>query len=216
MRNFGASILTPKNSVMYDKQFQDQVSAQRAASAQAQIAPMINVNTAKSTVVAGVNRAPISKVSLGSLIPITLVFTPGTAAKTFAIGNPFSIVSGANGITVNGTYAAGSSWTYEQLQGFAINGFVISTVNYEVTNAAQFSQAFRYASADIGKSSGVKELQGLLTSASRSTDQNLLIKTLDLSSFNGELSVTSNNSLFLTVAAGYTATLTLTISAVLE
>lgn len=202
---------------MYDKQFQDQVSAQRAASAQAQIAPMINVNTAKSTVVAGVNRAPISKVSLGSLIPITLVFTASSAgARTFAIGNPFDIVSGANGITVNGTYAGGSSWTYEQLKGFAINGFVISTLNYEVTNAAQFSQAFKYASADIGKSNGSKELQGLLTSASRSTDQNLLIKTLDLSSFNGELAITANNALFLVVAAGYTATLTLTISAVLE
>lgn len=203
---------------MYDKSFASELEAKRAASAQNQIAPRINVNTSNSAVVAGVNKAPISRVSLGSLIPITLVFTPGSAgAKTYAIGNPGTLVSSANGITVSGTtYASGSTWTYEQVQEYARSGFVVSMVNYQVTDAAQFSQDLLYCTADISKSGGRKPLQGLVTSSVRSTDQNLLIRTLDLTSFNGELIVNRDNSLFITVAANYTATLTLTISAFLE
>lgn len=203
---------------MYDKQFASDLEARKAASAQNQIAPRINVNTAQSNVVAGVNRAPINKVSLGSLIPITLVFQGGAlTAETFAIGNPGDLVSSANGIHVSiAPYGSGSSWTYAQVQEYARAGFVVSMVNYSVSNSSQFAEDLLYCTADISKSAGRKPLQGLITSSVRSTDQNLLIRTLDLTSFNGELVINRDNGLFLTVAAGFTATLTLTISAFLE
>jgi hypothetical protein len=203
---------------MYDQSFASEVDARRAAAAQAQIAPRINVNSQRGNVVAGVNRAPINKVSLGSITPITVVLQGGSAdARTFAIGNPGDLVSSANSITVtNAAYGAGSSWTAAQLAEYSRGGFIIAMLNYEVDNASQFANKFEYASADIGVNGARKPLQGLLTSASRSTDQNLLIKTLDLTSFNGELVINRENALFLTVGAGRTATLTLSISAFME
>lgn len=203
---------------MYDRSFASELEARRAAAAQNQIAPRINVNSNRQSVVAGVSKSPINKVSLGSLSPITINLAGGSATpNTFKIGDPDDVIAAANNISVSAAaYSAGSSWTVAQLAAFARKGFIISEINYQVSNSLQFAQSFTYATADIGRNFAGKPLQGLLTSSSRSTDQNLLIKTLDLSSYNGELVISETNAIFLTVGVGYTASLTLTIAAVME
>jgi hypothetical protein len=202
---------------MYDKNFSSDLEAKRAASAQAQIAPRINVNSSTQSVVAGVQRAPIQRVNLGSLQPITVQFTASTAAaQTIAIGDPSDLVGSALGITTTAFSGGGNTWSSARLAEWARGGFVISQFNYEASNSSQFAQPLVYGAVDISGNTGKKPLQGLITSASRSTDQNLLIKTVDLSSFNGELVIDRDNALFLTVGAGLTVTLTLTIAAYLQ
>lgn len=201
----------------YNSSFGDDLAKRNAVAAADQLAVRTKVNTRGNQVVAGVTKGGVDAVGLGSLMPFTISHTSGTAAaETIAVGNPGSVVSSALGITVTDYDTAGSTWAPAALAEQARNGFLIGGLNYQVSVASQFANALIYGTSDLGKTTGSKPLNGLLTASQRSTDQNLLIKTLDFSSLGGQILVDTYNALFLTVAAGVSVVLTFTPGGVNE
>lgn len=183
-----------------------------------QLQSKVNVNQADTTVIAGVGKASGSKTYLGNLQPIIIQHTAGTAAEIIKIGDPYDAIRVANGIGATTEYSdtTASTWSAAILAQFAVAGFTIREINYQVDNATQFSQPMRYMSADMSKSTGGKNLAGTVKSQQRSVDQNTLIRTLSFDGPEGQLVVDVFNAVFLTVAAGRTVTLTITPGAAVE
>lgn len=183
-----------------------------------QLQSKVNVNQADTTVIAGVGKASGSKTYLGNLQPLIIQHTAGTAAEIIKIGDPFDAVRVANGIGATSEYSdtTASTWTAAVLAQFAIAGFTIREINYQVDSATQFSQPLRYMSADMSKSTGGKNLAGMVKSQQRSVDQNTLIRTIEFTGADGQLVIDTFNALFLTVASERTVTLTVTPGASVE
>ena len=202
---------------MYDQSFAAQAAAAKAVNAQGTLSRKVNVNTNVGQVVAGVNNMGLNAPYLPNLIPITIQHTAGTANEIIRIGDPSNLVKAANSIGALTEYSSSAStWTSSELAEVAREGFLIRGFNYSVSNTNQFAAEFLYASANAGKSRSATPLQGAVTASQRSTDQNLLIRTLDLSAYGGSLLIDRYNALFLTVLATYTVTLTITMEAVVE
>lgn len=183
------------------------------ALAAAAAAPAVQINPNNNTVAGGVNYGGIGAPNLGSIEPIVIIHTAGTANEVIKIGDPYSLVATKGGFSPESDYSgSGSTWQPAALANLTIGGLVIRGLNYEVSNATQFTASLQYCSINAGGAYSANPLNGRLTYAKRSTDQNLLIKTLDMS--NGQpLLLNEYNAIFLTVIATYTVTITLDVVA---
>lgn len=186
----------------------------QAAAEAARLAPSVAVNPEVSSVVAGVTNSGVSPVNLGAEFPLTIVHTAGTdGADVIAIGDPDGVVAAGAGKSPEANYTT-CTWTKAQLASFFRKGAIIKEINVEVSTASQFAQSFTYNSVSFDGSSGSKPLQGALVASKRATDQNTTIRTLDLRKVGGQILLDHSNALFMTVAAGNTVTLSLTLAAI--
>lgn len=186
----------------------------KAAAEAARLAPSVAVNPEVSSVVAGVTNSGVSPVNLGAEFPLTIVHTAGTdGADVIAIGDPDGVVAAAFSLNPEASYTT-CTWTKAQLASFFRKGGIIKEINVEVSAASQFAQSFTYRSASFDGSSGSKPLQGALVASKRATDQNTTIRTLDLRKVGGQILLDHSNALFMTVAAGNTVTLSITLAAI--
>jgi hypothetical protein len=191
-------------------------SPSAAAAAQA-ISANVGVNPINTQTIAGVTYSGIDRPNLGSLEPVVIIHTAGTgAAEVIKIGDYYGAIATKLGLSPESDYSdtSGSTWQPDALASFILPGMVIRGLNYEVDVATQFVQPLIYASVDAGGTYASTRLNGRLTGSKRSTDQNLLVKTLDMASFGRPLILDQNNAVFLTVAAARTVTLTLDLEAV--
>lgn len=202
---------------MYDERFASQVKAKEAAGAAAQLSKTIN-SSAPNATVAGVNKGVVSPVYLGDMDPITIQHTAGSTNEIIKIGDYYEIIADANGIDSTKDYsdADGSTWSETRLASLCEKGLLVAEINYVVDNQDQFAQPFKYASTDASKANGGRDIKGRFSAAQRSTDQNLLVKTLDLSAPGKQLLLDPWNALFITVKATRTVTITLTFGAAVQ
>lgn len=186
----------------------------KQAAEAARVAPSVAVNPEVASVVAGVTNTGVTPVSLGAEFPLVIAHTAGTdGADVIAIGDPDGVVAAIFNLSPEASYTT-CTWNKAQLASFFRKGAIIKEVNVEVSTASQFTQSFTYRSASFDGSSGSKPLQGALVASKRATDQNTTIRTLDLRRVGGQLLLDHNNALFMTIAAGNTVTISLTLSAI--
>ena len=189
-------------------------SYSRSAAEAARLAPSVSVNPETSTVIAGVTQSGVTPVSLGAEFPLTIVHTAGTdGADVIAIGDPDGVVAAVEGLSPEASYTT-CTWNKAQLASFFRKGAILKEINIEVSTSSQFAQSFTYRSASFDGSSGSKPLQGALVASKRATDQNTTIRTLDLRRVGGQILLDHANALFMTVAAGNTVTISLTLAAI--
>jgi glucose/arabinose dehydrogenase len=215
--NKGITLKQPQNpSIMND--ILTQMKAESAYGAAAQLRKTINT-TAPSRTVAGVNTGNVSQVYLGDMDPITIQHTSASgAAEIIKIGDLYGVIAKANNIATQTEYSdtTASTWTAAQLASLCEKGILVAQINYVVDNNSQFANPFRYATTDSSGANGGRDIKGRFSASQRSTDQNLLVKTLDLSQNGKQLLLDPFNALFITVAAGRTVTLTLTYGSVVQ
>jgi len=184
--------------------------AQNAQAIADQLRQTINTTT-KSKTVAGVNTSEVSQVYLGNLDPVIIQHTAASGAnEIIRIGDYGGVVARANSVGDTTEFSdSGNQWTAQQLAYIAEKGLLIAQINYVVSNNDQFAQPFRYLTTDASGASGGRDIKGRFAESQRSTDQNLLVKTLDLSVDGKQLLLNPWNALFITVKASRSVTITL-------
>lgn len=169
---------------------------------------------AEAVTVGGVTSGAISSSSNQQLMPFVINFTAPSSGdqKWIVIGNPGNLVSAGAGIATADIAAWTGTWTYAEFQEIARDGVSLFQLNYEVSAAAQFAQDFIYVSRAADGFKGVSTLTGLLTGATRSSDNITTVKTLNLGST--QLLIDRFNGLAIKCAANAQITLTGTFAGV--
>jgi hypothetical protein len=168
----------------------------------------------EAVTVGGVTSGAIATSGNQQLMPFVISFTAPSSgdAKWIVIGNPGNLVSAGAGIATADLADWGGTWTYEEFKEIARDGVSLFQLNYEVNNAAQFAQDFLYVSRAADGFKGSVPLTGLLTGATRSSDNITTVKTLNLGAT--QLLIDRFNGLAIKCAAGAQITLTGTYAGV--
>lgn len=170
----------------------------------------------KTQVNGNVNKQIGATVDMGSFlgvspVPTTLTYTlnnsAGMTAVNYMIGDAIGVIAAGADLTVsNPSLANGlAGLVAPQKAGFQSRPVVIRTINYKTSSdATQFDQVFR---AYVGNLAGEVVPKNIYPSAAeRNTAENTLLLTLQ-----GEWALSDLSGLYITVLAGETVSLTLTV-----
>jgi hypothetical protein len=174
---------------------------------------VLTVNPEVDTVIAGVTYTNISNVDLGPIMPITIANTTGAGDEILQIGDPDGVIKGLYGLITKSWDTA--DYSSEQFASFFRKGAVIRQMNFDTSDAVQFTKTFNYYAVDVDGSSASKDIRGSLVTSRRSTDSNSLVRTLDFGYDSGVL-LNHENAIYLTQLANTTLTLNIQLQSIIR
>ena len=174
---------------------------------------VLSVNPEVDTVIAGVTYTNISNVDLGPIMPITISNTTDAGDEILQIGDPDGVIKGLYGLTVKSWDMA--DYSSQQLASFFRKGAVIRQMNFDTSDAVQFTKTFNYYAIELDGSAANKDIRGSLVASRRATDRDGLVRTLDFGYDSGIL-LNHENAIYLTQLANTTLTLTIELQSILR
>jgi len=160
----------------------------------------------------GQTQAAVSTMDTGVLQPFTIQYTAPTGAagtgKWLIVGNPGGLVSGSLSIAdadIADYSGTSSTNSYGELQEYARGGFTIASLNYQVSDSAQYAQAVIVATRSLDGSAAKKQLNGLIVSSLNPMNNLSNVRILDLNG--GQVLINRDTALLIFVGQGVTVTL---------
>lgn len=176
---------------------------------------VLTVNPEVDTVISGVTYTNISNFNLGPIMPITIANTSGASDEILQIGDPDGVVKGLFSIPTKIGRWDNADYSPIELASFFRKGAVIRQMNFDTSDAAQFTKAFNYYAVDVDGSSASKDIRGSLVTSRRATDSDSLVRTLDFGYDSGVL-LNHENAIYLTQLANTTLTLNIQLQSILR
>jgi hypothetical protein len=176
---------------------------------------VLTVNPEVDTVIAGVTYTNISNVDLGPMMPITIANTTDSEDEILQIGDPDGVIKRLFSISTMDTGWDTGDYSPIQLASFFRKGAVIRQMNFDTSDAVQFTKAFNYYAVDVDGSSASKDIRGSLVTSRRATDSDGLVRTLDFGYDSGVL-LNHENAIYLTQLANTTLTLNIQLQSIIR